>query len=189
MKPHYFDQDKPDEDDIPLKMAIHQGYVPETCLLNGIIVWNMIEDSKDPCEGCNCSRDKCNGRAFDKEKEKQLNRQDFKIDKSKLGYIDRLCLVDIERDSIEIFITDLVTNKIIFSRTLKDELISLIHQAIHIALTYSCTRIVFDTEPGASGKTLDYELDELIKDKFPFEAVKQPEQPLFDPVKMITDQW
>ena len=36
MKPHYFEQSQPDEDDIHLKMAIGQGYVPPKCLLGDI---------------------------------------------------------------------------------------------------------------------------------------------------------
>lgn len=35
MKTHYFNQETPDEDDIFLKMAKGQGYVPQTCLLSG----------------------------------------------------------------------------------------------------------------------------------------------------------
>lgn len=62
MKPHYFYQEKPDEDDIMLKMAIGQGYVPETCLLNGIVVMAEMNEARDPCAGCQCNRDKCNGR-------------------------------------------------------------------------------------------------------------------------------
>lgn len=62
MKPHYFEQDAADSDDIKLKMLIHQGYVPATCLLGGMIVWNEVAHQRDPCAGCEGPRNKCNGR-------------------------------------------------------------------------------------------------------------------------------
>ena len=68
MKFHYFDQDKADENDLQLKMAIQQGYVPFTCLLSGIIVMSEIILHKDPCGGCNGPREKCHGRAKHGEK-------------------------------------------------------------------------------------------------------------------------
>lgn len=48
--------------DIPLKMAIGQGYVPATCYLPGIIVMNLMNEGKDPCNGCNLDRSICKGR-------------------------------------------------------------------------------------------------------------------------------
>lgn len=62
MKPHYFDQDKADDDDMFLSMVIMQGYVPSTCLLGGIVVMGLVNEKKDPCKGCNCDRNKCHGR-------------------------------------------------------------------------------------------------------------------------------
>jgi hypothetical protein len=62
MKPHYFGQNKPDEDDLLLKMTIDQGYVPTTCLLGGNVVMGLMNDGKDPCKGCNGPREKCGGR-------------------------------------------------------------------------------------------------------------------------------
>lgn len=43
-------------------MCIQQGYVPLTCLLDGQLVWLMINEGKDPCQGCNHNRSECNGR-------------------------------------------------------------------------------------------------------------------------------
>jgi len=63
MKPHYFDQLISDEDDFFIKMAIGQGYVPDTCLLGGQIVMSEINLGKCPCAGCNGPREKCKGRA------------------------------------------------------------------------------------------------------------------------------
>lgn len=63
-KPHYFDQEKPDTDDMFLDMAKGQGYVPQACLLGGQVVMGLVNEGKDPCDGCNCDRGKCNGRVF-----------------------------------------------------------------------------------------------------------------------------
>ncbi len=62
MKPHYFNQDSPDQDDIILKMAIGQGYVPKTCLLGGMVVMGLMNRGDDPCTGCNGPRKRCHGR-------------------------------------------------------------------------------------------------------------------------------
>ena len=63
MLSHYFDQEKADSDDLMLKIAVQQGYVPETCLLGGRIVIGLTNEGKDPCKGCICDRKKCNGRS------------------------------------------------------------------------------------------------------------------------------
>ena len=68
MKPHYFNQEIPDSDDILLKMAISQGYVPASCLLAGEIVFGLVQKGKDPCAGCNGPRGKCNGRPKNNER-------------------------------------------------------------------------------------------------------------------------
>lgn len=62
MKFHYFDQEKAGTNDIQLKMAIYQGYVPKTCLLLGLLVMSEVFAGKDPCAGCNGPREKCYGR-------------------------------------------------------------------------------------------------------------------------------
>lgn len=36
-----------------LKLCIGQGYVPADCKLNGMLVWLLINEGKNPCEGCN----------------------------------------------------------------------------------------------------------------------------------------
>lgn len=62
MKFHYFGQNEADEDDVMLKMAKGQGYVPGTCLLGGIVVMEEVKNGRDPCSGCNCDRGVCLGR-------------------------------------------------------------------------------------------------------------------------------
>lgn len=63
MKPHYFEQKTADQDDIFLKMAINQGYVPTTCLLGGQTVMGLVNGGADPCNGCEGPRGVCGGRA------------------------------------------------------------------------------------------------------------------------------
>lgn len=40
------------------EMCIRQGYVPSYCKLDGIMVWLLIQEGKNPCKGCNCDCDK-----------------------------------------------------------------------------------------------------------------------------------
>ena len=63
MKPHYFDQEAADKDDIMLVMAKGQGYIPPKCLLGGMVVMGLLNEGKRPCDGCNGPRDKCGGKA------------------------------------------------------------------------------------------------------------------------------
>lgn len=62
MKPHYFNQEQADSNDIMLQMAIAQGYVPKNCLLNGKIVFDEVRNQRCPCGGCEGPRDKCDGK-------------------------------------------------------------------------------------------------------------------------------
>jgi len=63
MKMHYFDQAEADPTDMLLDMAKMQGYVPETCLLAGIVVMAEVSDGRRPCDGCAGPREKCGGSA------------------------------------------------------------------------------------------------------------------------------
>ena len=63
MNPHYFQQDDPDADDMQLDILKGQGYVPQGCLLGGFVVMGMINNSTDPCKGCEGPRDRCGGRS------------------------------------------------------------------------------------------------------------------------------
>lgn len=65
MKPHYFEQDTADTDDIHLLMAKGQGYVPQTCLLGGIVVMDETTKGRDPCGGCRGPRKKCKGGRYE----------------------------------------------------------------------------------------------------------------------------
>ena len=62
MKLHYFEQDEADSSDMMLGMAKMQGYIPQTCLLNGIVVMNEVKNGRNPCWGCEGPREKCNGK-------------------------------------------------------------------------------------------------------------------------------
>jgi hypothetical protein len=46
-------------------MCVHQGYVPPTCTLDGMLVWLLVNDGKDSCKGCNLDREICKGRNRD----------------------------------------------------------------------------------------------------------------------------
>lgn len=62
MKLHYFEQTEADNDDIQLRMAKVQGYVPQTCLLSGMLVMDEVSKGNNPCWGCNGPREKCGGK-------------------------------------------------------------------------------------------------------------------------------
>ncbi len=62
MKPHYFNQDKADQDDILLQMCISQGYVPKGCLLGGQATMGLTRGGRNPCVGCEGPREKCGGK-------------------------------------------------------------------------------------------------------------------------------
>ena len=62
MKFQYFDQDESDASDFLLNGAKAQGYVPQNCLLAGVVVMDEMKKGNDPCAGCNGPREKCKGR-------------------------------------------------------------------------------------------------------------------------------
>lgn len=59
---HYFARAEADPNDMLLGMAKMQGYVPQGCLLGGIVVMSEVNGGRDPCAGCNGPRDRCGGR-------------------------------------------------------------------------------------------------------------------------------
>lgn len=62
VKPHYFDQIQPDEDDFQLGIAKRQGYVPKDCLLGGAVVMGEVNAGRHPCWGCEGPRVRCGGK-------------------------------------------------------------------------------------------------------------------------------
>lgn len=72
MKVHYFDQSKPDADDVFLAVEIRAGTVPETCLLGGIVVGSLkvARPDKKPCASCDGPRDRCKGAPREPDAEK-----------------------------------------------------------------------------------------------------------------------
>lgn len=62
MKLHYFSQLTADTDDFQLSMAKTQGYVPQDCLLGGIVIMAEIGTGNNPCWGCEGPREKCGGK-------------------------------------------------------------------------------------------------------------------------------
>jgi hypothetical protein len=39
--------------DMYLEMSKQQGYVPQECVLDGQLVWLLVQEGKSPCVGCN----------------------------------------------------------------------------------------------------------------------------------------
>ena len=63
MKPHYFEQDQADQDDLLLKQAIYDGVVPYGCLNSGKTVIGLFAfNNTDPCSCCEGPRQRCGGR-------------------------------------------------------------------------------------------------------------------------------
>jgi hypothetical protein len=62
VKVAYFHLQTADNDDRALGEAKVMGYVPETCLLGGVLVWKSIAAGLDPCSGCGGARPRCGGR-------------------------------------------------------------------------------------------------------------------------------
>jgi hypothetical protein len=62
LKPHYFQQDTADADDMMLGMAKMQGYVLQRCLLGGVVVMSEVNEGRNPCWGCEGPREKCGGK-------------------------------------------------------------------------------------------------------------------------------
>jgi len=50
------------ENDLWLKMAKEQGYIPVGCTLKGQLVMLLVGKGEDPCAGCNNDRAECGGR-------------------------------------------------------------------------------------------------------------------------------
>ena len=61
-KPHYFDAPEEAKDDEMLNLVKKQGYVPDGCLLQGVLVMMIVREGGDPCVGCHSDRTKCGGR-------------------------------------------------------------------------------------------------------------------------------
>jgi len=62
MKAHYFELAEADQDDWQLGMAKMQGYVPQTCLLGGVVVMAEVSAGRNPCWGCAGPRARCHGK-------------------------------------------------------------------------------------------------------------------------------
>lgn len=84
-----------------LNICIRQGYVPSGCKMDGMLVWLLINDGQNPCDGCNadCVHRRCS------KKERHINREELehkdRIEKRKvLGTnSETIIYVDIDYDS------------------------------------------------------------------------------------------
>ena len=52
------------KEDTMLETTKGQGYVPEGCYLSGMLVWGLVNEGKDPCDGCRAERIICKGRVI-----------------------------------------------------------------------------------------------------------------------------
>lgn len=171
MKPHYFDQEKADEDDHYLKLAKKQGYVPENCLLDGSLVMVIINSGDDPCRECNAPREKCKGRKKGTCEEEEIPER---FDESKIGMRDILGLMDLDREEVNLFVIDLVSNQCVFSRTLRG---INFQDALPFLLDKNVTRIVVDCHEQIKKQVQD-EIEKMVK--LPYCAVELPE---FKPIE------
>ena len=89
-----------------LKLCIGQGYVPADCKLDGMLVWLLISEGKNPCDGCNancihrrCSR--CTKNEYDKYRKEELEHRE-RIEKRKsLGTnSEAIIYVDTDYDGV-----------------------------------------------------------------------------------------
>ena len=53
---------KKQKKDTMLDICVEQGYVPETCQLDGQLVYMLTKENGDACKGCNIDRAVCKGR-------------------------------------------------------------------------------------------------------------------------------
>ena len=72
-----------------LNICIGQGYVPLGCKMDGMLVWLLIQDGKNPCEGCNanCVHRRCSS---DCVKEKYIREELEHISKEELEHRERI---------------------------------------------------------------------------------------------------
>ena len=50
------------KDDVGLELAKDHGYVPSTCVLNGVLALIAVKKGMNPCYGCDGPRGVCNGK-------------------------------------------------------------------------------------------------------------------------------
>ena len=51
------------------KMCIGQGYVPETCTMDGQLCWMLVNSQGDPCKDCNENRNICICKTYNENEE------------------------------------------------------------------------------------------------------------------------
>ena len=87
-----------------LKICIGQGYVPSGCKMDGMLVWLLINEGRNPCDGCNanCIHRRCST------KEKRIDKEELehkeRIEKRKtLGTnLETIIYVDTDYDGATI---------------------------------------------------------------------------------------
>lgn len=79
-----------------LKICVRQGYVPADCKMDGMLVWLLINEGRNPCDGCNancahriCSvKDKCTDREELEHKDRIEKRKMLGTNSETIIYVD-----------------------------------------------------------------------------------------------------
>ena len=87
-----------------LKLCINQGYVPSDCKLDGMLVFLLVGDGKNPCDGCNANcvhrTCKCKNNYTNKE---EIDKQERAIKRKRISANTQpVIFVDTDRDFITI---------------------------------------------------------------------------------------
>ena len=87
-----------------LKICINQGYVPSDCKLDGMLVFLLVGDGKNPCDGCNANcvhrTCKCKNNYTNKE---EIDKQERAIKRKRISANTQpVIFVDTDRDFITI---------------------------------------------------------------------------------------
>lgn len=87
-----------------LKLCINQGYVPSDCKLDGMLVFLLVGDGKNPCDGCNANcvhrTCRCKNDYISKEERDKQKRTDKR--KRINANTQSVIFVDIDRDFVTI---------------------------------------------------------------------------------------
>lgn len=71
-----------------LKTCIGQGYVPSGCKMDGMLVWLLINEGRNPCDGCNA--DCVHRRCSDCVEERYIKEELKYISKEELEHRERI---------------------------------------------------------------------------------------------------
>lgn len=95
-----------------LKICIEQGYVPSECKMDGMLIWLLINEGRNPCDGCNA--DCIHSRCTECVKEKHISREELerkeRIEKRKTLATNSETIIYVDTDYDSVIITAIVPN-------------------------------------------------------------------------------